>query len=455
MNTNTSTKLSDIHAVVAGLGVTGMSAVRYLSSRGATVSVVDTRDHPPAISMLEAEFPGVPCTTGDDSLKIGEADMIVLSPGLSRKHPSILEAETNGVRITSDVQLYSEEARWPNLLVTGSNGKTTVTTLLGEILTAAGKHVFVGGNIGTPVLDSLLTGNAYSCAVLELSSFQLELIEGLTAIAAVILNVTPDHMDRYDTFAEYQEVKAHIYDGAGCRVYWRDDPCLDGYLSSVTGDIAFGLSEPMATNDYGLRGGDGDQTICRAQEPLLAVSKLAVRGSHNVLNVMACWAMAHQAGVDDSVIANAACEFSGLPHRMQVVGSWRGVTWINDSKATNIGATSAALDGFSEPVILLAGGQGKGGDFDYLNKVLSRSSVKLVLLFGVDAGLIEKQIDAVDTLVMTGLGEAVKYAARQARNGDTIMLSPACASFDLFTGYEDRGNQFIRAIESEYAGELG
>ncbi|MBT5032104.1 MAG: UDP-N-acetylmuramoyl-L-alanine--D-glutamate ligase [Proteobacteria bacterium] len=447
--------MSDTHAVVAGLGVTGMSAVRYLSSRGATVSVVDTRAHPPAINMLQAEFPGVPCTTVDDSLNIGQADMIVLSPGLSRKHPSILDAESNGVRITSDVQLYSEEARWPNLLVTGSNGKTTVTTLLGEILSAAGKQVFVGGNIGTPVLDSLLSGNAYSCAVLELSSFQLELIEGLTAIAAVILNVTPDHMDRYDTFAEYRAAKAHIYDGAGCRVYWRDDPCLDGYLSPVTDDIAFGLSEPMAKNDYGLRDSGGDQTICRAEEPLLAVSKLAVRGNHNVLNVMACWAMAHQAGVDDSVIAKVVSAFSGLPHRMQVVGSWRGVTWINDSKATNIGATSAALDGFSDPVILLAGGQGKGGDFDDLNRVLLTSSVKLLVLFGVDAGLIEKHIDAVDTVVMTGLGEAVKYAARQAQNGDTVMLSPACASFDLFSGYEDRGKQFIRAVESEYAGELG
>ena len=452
MNINTSTKLSNTHAVVVGLGLTGMSAVRYLRARGASVSVVDTRAKPPAIDMLSNLHPEVAYTIVSDNLTIERADMLVVSPGLSRKHPSIVAAEADWAKVVGDVQLYGEEASWPNFLVTGSNGKTTATTLLGEIMRAAGKKVFVGGNIGTPVLDALLDGEPYSCAVLELSSFQLELIDAVPATAAVVLNVTPDHMDRYATFADYQEAKSRVYVDAERRVYWRDDPCLDGYLSPASADISFGLSPPVGSKDYGLRG-KHNQFVCRGETNLLAVSELVIRGQHNVLNLMACWAMAEQAGVDDSVIVDVAKEFSGLPHRMQVVGEWAGVTWINDSKATNVGATTAALTGLTSPTILLAGGQGKGGDFELLNSVLSTSSVRLVILFGVDAESIAKHVSAVNTIVLAGMEEAVELAANEATIGETVMLSPACASLDMFSGYEDRGNQFIRAAKMNNPGE--
>jgi UDP-N-acetylmuramoylalanine--D-glutamate ligase len=452
VNINHSIKLTDTHAVVVGLGLTGMSAVRYLRARGASVSVVDTRAKPPAMDMLSKLYPEVACSVGSDSLVIEQADMLVVSPGLSRKHPSIVAAEANGAKILGDVQLYGEEARWPNFLVTGSNGKTTATTLLGEIMRAAGKHVFVGGNIGTPVLDALLDGEPYSCAVLELSSFQLELIDVLPATAAVVLNVTPDHMDRYATFADYQETKSRVYINAECRVFWRDDPCLGGYLTPTDKDVSFGLNSPEGRTDYGLRGND-TQFVYRGETKLLAVSEIVIRGQHNILNLMACWAMASQAGVDDSVIVDVARRFPGLPHRVQVVGEWAGVTWINDSKATNVGATTAALAGLSSPTILLAGGQGKGGDFELLNSVLSTSRVRLVILFGVDAKSIAKHINTVDTIVLIGIEEAVELASNEANMGDTVMLSPGCASFDMFSGYEDRGNQFIRAVEKTYDGE--
>ncbi|MDG2089323.1 MAG: UDP-N-acetylmuramoyl-L-alanine--D-glutamate ligase [Arenicellaceae bacterium] len=451
MNTINSTRFSDTHALVVGLGLTGMSAVRYLRARGASVSVVDTRATPPAIDRLTSMYPEVSCITGSNKLSVGSADMLVVSPGLSRNHPSIADAEANGVKITGDVQLYGEEASWPNFLVTGSNGKTTATTLLGDIMRAAGKNVFVGGNIGTPVLDALLDGETYSCAVLELSSFQLELIDGLPATAAVVLNVTPDHMDRYATFADYQDAKSQVYAGAERCVYWRDDPCLDGYLNPVSDDISFGLNFPKGERDYGLLGSES-QFVCRGKTRLLAVSEIAIRGQHNILNLMACWAMAHQAGVDDGVIANVARMFSGLRHRMQVVGEWAGVTWINDSKATNVAATAAALDGLSSPTVLLAGGQGKGGDFERLNYVLSLSSVKLVILFGADSELIAQHIVAVDTVVLASLEEAVVLAETSVNIGDTVMLSPACASLDMFSSYEDRGNQYIRAVEHINAG---
>jgi len=434
--------------LIVGLGATGLSCARFLASQGVQVAVADSRNEPPGLDALNAEYPDIAIFLGpfDDRL-FDSAERLVVSPGVPVSTPQIAAARQRGVPIMGDIELFVHTAEAPVVAITGSNGKSTVTTLLGEMARANGVRVAVGGNLGTPALD--LLDDAVELYVLELSSFQLETTQSLQAAVATVLNVSPDHMDRYADIETYAAAKGHVMQGAGVGVYNADDPIVAA-MGGSDDTWYFTLGESQNDKMFGVCPIDGGRYLCRNEQPLLAVDELKIPGRHNLANALAALAMGTALGFDLAVMLGVLRSFRGLPHRTEFVAEIGGVRWYNDSKGTNVGASIAALQGMDRGddtrTVLIAGGDCKGADFSALTEVLD-ACARAVVLIGRDAESIAAVVpNSVDSVVAADMDEAVARAGEMARPGDRVLLSPACASFDMFSGYAQRGDRFMQAV---------
>ena len=435
--------VSDRRTLIVGLGKTGLSCVRYLSGLGREIAVADSRDNPPGLQELRDGWPDVPVYLGkfDQALFSGFGELIV-SPGISIAEPAISAAAGRGALIRGDVDLFADAADAPIIAITGSNGKTTVTTLVGEMAAAAGRKVQVGGNIGTPALE--LLGKGADLYVLELSSFQLETTDELNALAATVLNVSDDHMDRYPDKMAYFQAKQRIYRGCKNAIVNLDDALSTPMARDTLRFLCFGFNR-VNPETFSTREDDQGTWITYGFDNLLRASELQLMGRHNISNVMAALALGHAAGLPMATMLTVARQFAGLPHRCEFVRKLDGVEYINDSKGTNVGATVAAIESLvpeQGKMILIAGGDGKGADFAPLAEPVRRHC-RSVVLIGRDAEAIARALgNDVETIQAGSLEEAVTVARLQARTGDRVLMSPACASFDMFRDYNDRGDQF-------------
>lgn len=443
--------------VVVGLGKTGLSCVRFLKSRGYAVAVNDTRTNPPGLDELRAEFPDVEISLGGlDAGLLRRAAEIIASPGISVHEPELDAASRDsGVPIAGDVELFCREVKAPIIAITGSNAKSTVTTLVGLMASNAGIDVGVGGNLGLPVLDMLRLQGDQALYVLELSSFQLETTHSLEAAVAVVLNISEDHMDRYDSMQAYCDAKYRIFRNCHHCVTNRDDALTAPASTDNLPQTSFGLDAPLP-GDFGVLVVDGEKYLAHGTEPLMAVREMKIRGDHNVANALACLALGQAVGLPMPVMLETLRSFKGLRHRCELVSETDGIAWYNDSKGTNVGATLAAINGLGAAVdgklILIAGGVGKGQDFSPLSEPLGRFARALVLI-GEDGPKIGAAVsDDVQKVSASSLMEAVEVSRTLARTGDAVLLSPACASFDMFKHYEDRGEQFVAAVHSVCGG---
>ncbi len=434
--------------LIVGLGKTGLSCARFLAARGLPVAVTDSREEPPALAELQRELPSVAVFTGGfDANAFEAADRLIVSPGVAVGHPLIQRALARGVEVIGDIELYARETTRPVIAITGSNGKSTVTAMLEAMARVSGRRVAVGGNFGTPALDLFAMDSDLD--VLELSSFQLETTESLAPVSALVLNVSADHMDRYEGIDDYALAKARIYRHAAHAVFNRDDEAVMAMDEGGRPASYFTLGAPTDDATWGLREHAGAMWLARGETPLMAVAELPLPGRHNQANALAALALGAAAGLPLAGMLEGLRGFHGLPHRTQFVAEIDGVRWYNDSKGTNPGATIAALNGFAEQegrILLIAGGQCKNADFTPL-AVVARRACKALILFGEDAGQIERALDPAQRVARAAdLREAVALAAEQAAPGDIVLLSPACASFDMFSGFEQRGEQFVRIV---------
>lgn len=438
--------------VVIGLGKTGLSCVRFLKHLGCDVAVIDTRSQPPGLDELKAEFSDVRFLSGTlDQFDLTTAQELIVSPGLSIRTPAIAKAQAAGVSIAGDIELFCRTVSEPVIAVTGSNGKSTVVTLLGELLAAVGIKVKVAGNIGLPVLDALLAKEPVDVWVLELSSFQLETTQSLAAQVACILNVTEDHMDRYDSLNDYASAKQRIFDQCDTAVYWIDDPRTCPVAQNCK-RAPFGGSDNNRGRFY-VASQAGQSWVMDGNTAIIADTDLLIKGAHNLLNVAAVFTMLDVFGVDYRSVLPALKVFPGLSHRCQWAASANGVAWYNDSKGTNVGAAQAAIEGLGGAIagklIWIAGGDGKGADFSVLQPV-AKQYVRHAVLLGRDADAIAAVVAPVcGNTTVASLQEAVSVAADIAQPGDVVLLSPACASLDMFKNYEDRGDQFVAAVKAK------
>ncbi len=449
---------SDQPRIIVGLGKTGLSCARWLYRAGLPFRVVDTRANPPGMAELLEDCPGVEliCSPLDAEL-LCQAQELIVSPGLSLQHSAIAAAIAKGVRVVGDIELFCQTVTAPIVAITGSNGKSTVTTLVGMMAQQAGIDVGVGGNIGVPVLDMLAEGEQ-ALYVLELSSFQLETTYSLRAASATILNVSPDHMDRYDnSIAAYHEAKQRIYRGCYGAVCNRDDALTAPLLPAATRLVSFGTGQPVNLQDFGLLEANGEQWLAQGLTKLMPVSDLKVRGLHNYSNALAALALGAMVDIPMAAMLATLREFTGLPHRCEWVAEKAGVTWINDSKATNTGATIAAIEGLgaelshngsTRKIVLIAGGDGKGADFDDLRAPVAQY-VRCVIVMGVDGPRLAETLgDTVALHRVVSLDDAVAQAAALAETGDIVLLAPACASLDMFVSFEQRGQLFCESVEA-------
>ncbi|MGV3345385.1 UDP-N-acetylmuramoyl-L-alanine--D-glutamate ligase [Enterobacteriaceae bacterium LUAb1] len=418
--------------VIIGLGLTGLSCVDFLLTRGVIPRVMDTRLSPPGLDKLPAH---IECLTGALNEEwLLAADLIIVSPGIALAHPSLAAAAKAGVEIVGDIELFCREVQQPIIAITGSNGKSTVTTLVGEMAKAAGIHAGVGGNIGLPALALLNQGA--ELYVLELSSFQLETTSSLRAVAATVLNITQDHMDRYPQgLQQYRAAKLRIYDNAGVCVVNAEDN-LTQPLSPASVSISFGIGQ----GNYQLKG----KQLVVDNDVILHADELKMIGQHNYMNALAALALAEAAGIPRQGAIRALMNFCGLPHRFQQVHEAGGVRWINDSKATNVGSTEAALSSLvvEGRLWLLLGGDGKSADFSPLTRWLQGDNIRL-FCFGRDRAWLAALRPEIATQTET-MAEAIAQIVVQVRPGDIVLLSPACASFDQFKNFEQRGEQFAQ-----------
>lgn len=439
---------SNATTVIAGIGVTGLSVARHLERRGQPFVLVDSRAAPPGWDEACRAFPDRVRTSDHFGAALFcSAGRLVVSPGLSLARDDIQAAVAAGVPVVGDIELFAREASAPIVAITGSNGKSTVTTLLGDMARRAGRRAAVGGNLGTPALD--LLADDVDVYVLELSSFQLETCQELGAEVACVLNVSPDHMDRYANLQDYHRAKHRIFRKAGKVVFNRDDALSRPLLAEDVPRWSFGLDKPDV-HGYGVVEHDGAPWLWREFTPLMPLAEMSLRGRHNVANGLAALALGEQLGLPLPPMLEALRTFRGLPHRCELVADRGGVAWINDSKGTNVGATLAAIEGLGTQhnLVLIAGGQGKGADFSALAPAVA-AHVHDVVLFGADAAALATALEGVAPLHrVDGLAAAVGLARDLAQPGDTVLFSPACASLDMFANFEDRGRQFTRAVEA-------
>ena len=441
---------SDQFRIVVGLGKSGMSLVRHLARRGLPFAVVDTRANPPELASLQTEYPDVQVRCGElDVDFLCTASELLVSPGLPVSTPALQAAAARGVKLSGDIDLFAREAKAPIVAITGSNAKSTVTTLVGEMAAAAGRKVAVGGNLGTPALD--LLADDVELYVLELSSFQLETTEQLNAEVATCLNISEDHMDRYAGLPAYHQAKHRIFRGARQVVVNRDDRLSRPLVGEDVPTWTFGLGKPDFKG-FGLFEECGEKYLAFQFEALMPVRELKIRGAHNQSNALAALALGHAVGLPFEPMLETLRGFAGLPHRCQWVGEHQAVSYYDDSKATNVGAALAAIEGLGADIdgklVLIAGGDGKGADFSGLRTPVSRYC-RAVVLLGRDASrLAEALSDAAPLAHVASLEEAVQRAAEHAEAGDAVLLSPACASLDMFKNFQERGRLFAAAVEA-------
>ena len=432
-------------ALVLGLGRTGLSCARYLQRRGLAVRVADTRAEPPGAAALREQLPGTELHTGSFTPGLlDDVAQVVISPGLSLAEPVAVEALRRGLPVVGDVELFAREAQAPVAAITGTNGKSTVTALLGELASAAGRSAIAGGNLGEPALD-LLERPVPDLYVLELSSYQLETTHSLETAVATVLNVSPDHLDRYATLDDYTAAKARIFERCEVAVVNADDARVTAMPRPGQAVISFSLHDPAA--DYFLARVPEPVLSCRG-EALLPLAAMRLQGEHNAANALAALAMCEALDLPRAPVLGALAAFGGLAHRTQWVADVDGVRFVNDSKGTNVGATLAAVAGLAGPLVLIAGGDGKNQDFGELGPVC-RGKVRHVVLIGRDAARLEQAFAGVcSTEHATDMRAAVAAARAAARPGDTVLLSPACASLDMFRDYAHRGEEFAAAVRS-------
>ena len=446
-------------ALVLGLGDTGLSMAKWLARRGAVVRVADTRAAPPRLADLRRSLPGVAADCGPfREESFAGIDLIGISPGVPLSEPSVRRAVVAGIEVLGDIELFAKAVAGRQariIAVTGTNGKSTVTALAGAMAKAAGADCEVAGNIGPAVLDALMRreelGRAAGLWVLELSSFQLETTHSLAADAAAVLNITEDHLDRYRGLDDYARAKARVFSGDGIQVLNRGDPRSLSMALPGRKTITFGLDVPRRAEDWGLIERGGEPWLAQGANLLLAVREMKLVGLHNAANALAALALCRALGLPLEPLLAALREFKGLPHRVERVGETAGVRWYDDSKGTNVGSTVAALAGLARrdsKIVLIAGGDGKGQDFSPLKDAVARS-VRALVLIGRDAPLIEAAVAGACIPVRraASMEEAVSFAAQAARSGDAVLLSPACASFDMFRDYRHRGEAFREAVE--------
>lgn len=436
------------HHLVVGLGATGLSCVRFLRERDQVVSVMDSREQPPGLAELNRDFPEVDVHTGGfDPDVIARADVLVMSPGVPLSTPQIQTALARGARVTSDIQLFADAFGGRMALITGSNAKSTVTTWLADMARRARLAYAVGGNLGRPALT--LLGEDADLAILELSSFQLELVGTLSSEVATILNVSEDHMDRYPTFELYRQAKLRIYPGARRAVFNRHDILTQPPVEPGQVHISFGLDRPE-TGQFGLVRKGGQEWLAQGPDAWLPASEVSLPGRHNLSNALACLAMGDALGLPRVAMLESLRTFKGLPHRCEPVATVDGVRYVNDSKGTNVGATLAAVEGLGREapgrLILLVGGQSKDADFSLLGDPV-RQLCKAVFAYGQDGALLAEALGDIAIQVET-LEQALSAASSRATSGDTVLLSPACASFDQFRNFEHRGDVFRSWVEA-------
>lgn len=433
--------------VIVGLGATGLSCVRHLKQKGCAVAVTDTRPNPPNLEAFKAQYPDVPVVVGGlDQALLNQAARIIISPGLSLNEPVIAEQIKRGKAVIGDIELFAEAVNVPVIAITGTNAKSTVTTLVGLMAAEAGYHVQVGGNLGVPALDLLHADPKVNLFVLELSSFQLETTSSLHPSVATVLNITPDHMDRYVDLAAYQAAKHRIYQHCAAVVCNLDDPLTE---TPAERKFYFTLGTP-AKNQFGLREKAGVTYLAFAEELLLPIDDLPVVGKHYQANALAALALGYAFGLPFAPMLKVLREFPGLPHRCQFVRERNGVRWYNDSKGTNVGATQAAIEGLGSEIqgklIMIAGGVGKSADFSGLVPALEKYA-RHVVLIGEAANDIAQVIDGrIPVSYAKSMDEAVQQCDAAARSGDSVLLSPACASFDMFKNFEHRGQVFTEIV---------
>ncbi len=439
--------------VIIGLGLTGLSCLRYCVELGYKVAVVDSRLEPPESAALQKEFPYVPVTFGTfDSPYLKEADELIVSPGVSLKEPPIAAQLALSKSAVGDIELFARVVKKPIVAITGSNGKTTVTSLVGKMVADAGHSVVVCGNIGDPVL-STLNRPSPDYYVLEISSFQLETTESLKPSTAVVLNLCPDHMDRYETYEDYAKAKQRIYKNCLRPVVNLDEPELWRHLN-LNNPLGFSL-QAQGPNDFCLRKINDEIFLAIGEQPLMNVKKLKLKQTYDFQNALAALALGKAIQLPIESMLHTLENFQGLPHRCQWVGEYNGVHWYDDSKGTNAGATIAALLSLGAAktgrLWLIAGGDSKKADLSSLMGPVHQYVDQLILL-GKDATILEKLLgDKVPTQNVSSMEEAVNWAAERAKPGDIVLLSPACASLDMFRNYAHRGEVFVKALHNFYA----
>jgi UDP-N-acetylmuramoylalanine--D-glutamate ligase len=488
-------KLEGKHVLVLGLGESGLASARWCARQGARVRVADTRVAPPCLDELRRRAPGADFVPGEfDKSLLAGIDLLVLSPGLSGGLMVVIHARAAGIPVVGEIELFARGLRElgavPVLAITGTNGKTTTTALTGHLLRATGKTAGVAGNISPAALTALMdaqdAGALPQVWVLELSSFQLETTETLNPVAATVLNISDDHLDRYIDLDEYASAKARIFQSApgapGVQVLNRNDPRVCRMVLADRQIVSFGLDAPAADEDFGLRPNRGEPWLVQGERFLLPVSGLPLAGLHNAANAMAALALCSCLGFDANALLPALRSFRGLPHRVEKIAELDGVSWYDDSKGTNVGATVAALSGIGgqmaaltsrlpspgrevgsdgasarlaenqhdRKIVVILGGDGKGQDFSPLRKAVARHA-RAAVLIGRDGPLIEKAIGSAAGVAIESakdMDDAVRRARALARPGDAVLLSPACASFDMFRNYEHRAQVFIAAVHA-------
>ncbi|MBL8202184.1 MAG: UDP-N-acetylmuramoyl-L-alanine--D-glutamate ligase [Chromatiales bacterium] len=438
-------------ALVLGMGSTGVSCARFLAGRGARAIFADTRALPPGMAAIRAAMPGAEVLAGGPPATVpAGVDRVLVSPGVDLRLPVLADARQRGIPVLSDIDLFVAEAAAPITAITGSNGKSTVTSMVGAMLAGAGVPAAVGGNLGTPALELLAPGVRHY--VLELSSFQLERSGPVPTASAVVLNITPDHLDIHGDMAAYAAAKSRIYARCGLAVVNRDLPELAALVPPGTPLVGFGLGAP-AGQDFGVLERRDGHWLARGTDPLLPVAELPVTGRHNVSNALAALALCSATGVGLHDLLPGLRGYRPLPHRMALVARRNGVAWIDDSKATNVGSAATSIGGVAGPLVLIAGGDGKGASFEAIAAAL-RGRESAAVLLGRDRELLAAALAGVCPVhLVADMRAAVSKAAELARPGWTVLLAPACSSLDMFRDYAARGMAFSAAVAALPGGD--
>ena len=436
---------NNCETIIVGLGETGLSVAAYLDARNISFAVMDTRSEPPLLNTFKQKYPNISIDLGEIALnKLHNAKQIILSPGIDIKSEIIQTAINAGANCYGDIEIFARATQVPIVAITGSNGKSTVTSLVAEMAKTSGLRAYPGGNLGPPALDLLNSNNA-ELFVLELSSFQLESTKSLTPKVAAVLNISADHLDRHGDVQSYANIKAAVFNQAKNSVINRDDVFVTS-MNTSGAVSSFGLGSPT-NEDFGLIHGSGDVFLAKGKNCLLSTNEISMPGESGILNSLAALAIGDALGLPLKKMLIALTTFKGLPHRFSLVGTSNGVSWFNDSKGTNIGAAISSLRGLQDNVVLIAGGVFKGGDLSLLRDAVAKHA-KHVILFGHDASMLDQALNGATSIhhVKT-MHEAVRTAHDLVNAGDNVLLSPACASFDMYENYIERGEDFESCVK--------